>query len=80
MSSPAISFLLNVITLFAVHWNDGFEYSHIHPSLAFLESFKGLLPRWQINFNITMLRLVSFSLDWHWARVEANQGGQPGRG
>lgn len=26
----------------------------------------GLLPRWHINFNITMLRIVSFALDYHW--------------
>jgi hypothetical protein len=27
---------------------------------------EGLLPRWHINFNITMLRIVSFALDYHW--------------
>lgn len=30
------------------------------------DHFEGLLPRWHINFNITMLRIVSFHLDYHW--------------
>ncbi|KAJ1026894.1 hypothetical protein NDA16_002188 [Ustilago loliicola] len=77
--APAIAFAFNIGTLFAVHWNDGFEYSKMFSVLEFLEVFKGLLPRWQINFNITMLRLVSFALDYHWAKAEANAGGQAGR-
>ncbi|SNX87280.1 probable GUP1 - Multimembrane-spanning protein essential for proton symport of glycerol [Melanopsichium pennsylvanicum] len=77
--APVVFFSFNISMLFAVHWNDGFEYSHMSPTLSFLEVFKGLLPRWQINFNITMLRLVSFAMDYHWAKVEANAGGQAGR-
>ena len=77
--APAVAFAFNVGALFAVHWNDGFEFSHISSALSFLEVFKGLLPRWQINFNITMLRLVSFAMDYHWAKCEANNGGQAGR-
>jgi hypothetical protein len=30
---------------------------------------EGLLPRWHINFNITMLRIVSFALDYHWRQT-----------
>ena len=30
---------------------------------------EGLLPRWHINFNITMLRIVSFALDYHWRQA-----------
>ncbi|TKY85492.1 hypothetical protein EX895_005654 [Sporisorium graminicola] len=77
--APAVAFAINIGALFAAHWNDGFEYSHISPVLGFLEVFKGLLPRWQINFNITMLRLVSFAMDYHWAKCEADAGGQAGR-
>lgn len=78
--APAVAFAFNIGALFAVHWNDGFEYSRISPALSVLEVFKGLLPRWQINFNITMLRLVSFAMDYHWAKREADAGGQAGRG
>ncbi|CDU26277.1 probable GUP1-Multimembrane-spanning protein essential for proton symport of glycerol [Sporisorium scitamineum] len=77
--APVVAFAFNIGALFAVHWNDGFEYSRISPALGFFEVFKGLLPRWQINFNITMLRLVSFAMDYHWAKCEADTGGQAGR-
>ncbi|CBQ73402.1 probable GUP1-Multimembrane-spanning protein essential for proton symport of glycerol [Sporisorium reilianum SRZ2] len=77
--APVVAFAFNIGALFVVHWNDGFEYSRISPALGFLEVFKGLLPRWQINFNITMLRLVSFAMDYHWAKCEADAGGQAGR-
>lgn len=28
---------------------------------------RGFLPRWHVNWNITMLRLVSFNMDYYWA-------------
>ena len=89
LATPLI-WIFNIATLFAVHYYDGFELSHMHsafnilvrimthrhvahnvPLINFLfwqDGFKGLLPRWQINYNITMLRLVSFALDYHWAK------------
>lgn len=30
------------------------------------DAMGGLLPRWHVGFNITMLRMVSFGLDYHW--------------
>ncbi|KAL8736703.1 MAG: hypothetical protein Q9166_000069 [cf. Caloplaca sp. 2 TL-2023] len=33
----------------------------------YLDSYGGLLPRWEILFNITVLRLVSFNLDYRWS-------------
>jgi hypothetical protein len=32
-----------------------------------LDSFGGLQPRWEILFNITILRLISFNLDYYWS-------------
>lgn len=34
---------------------------------AWLDSYGGILSRWEIMFNITILRLISFNLDRHWA-------------
>lgn len=40
------------------------------PSLVqwaqWLDGFKGLVGRWEILFNITVLRLISFNLDYCW--------------
>jgi hypothetical protein len=30
------------------------------------DAYSGLLPGWQHHFKITMLRIVSFGLDYHW--------------
>lgn len=38
----------------------------------FLDSYGGLLPRWEILFNITALRLISFNLDYYWASGHTN--------
>ncbi|KAL8655138.1 MAG: hypothetical protein Q9226_003162 [Calogaya cf. arnoldii] len=34
---------------------------------TYLDSYSGLLPRWEILFNITVLRLISFNLDYCWS-------------
>jgi hypothetical protein len=33
------------------------------------DEWRGARPRWHVNFNITMLRLVAFGMDAHWART-----------
>ncbi len=45
------------------------------PQLAFLDHFRGPL-RWHISYNLLMLRMISFAMDWHWARLEKD-GGSP---
>lgn len=34
---------------------------------AWLDSYGGLIPRWEILFNITVLRLIAFNLDHLWS-------------
>ncbi|KAI6039919.1 MBOAT, membrane-bound O-acyltransferase family-domain-containing protein [Pisolithus marmoratus] len=64
---PLITWIFNASILFANERNEGYRFSSLHPSLAALDIFEGLYPRWHINFNITMLRLVSFNMDYYWA-------------
>ncbi|PWN97902.1 putative GUP1-Multimembrane-spanning protein essential for proton symport of glycerol [Tilletiopsis washingtonensis] len=66
--APVLIWTFNIGTLAAVHWNDGFPWRDLSWQLGWLDDYPGLLPRWQINFNISMLRLVSYALDLHWAR------------
>ncbi|KAF7548554.1 hypothetical protein G7Z17_g6982 [Cylindrodendrum hubeiense] len=37
-----------------------------------LDGFKGIMARWEILFNITILRLISFNLDYYWSRDRSN--------
>ena len=32
-----------------------------------LDNYGGLIPRWEILFNITVLRLISFNMDYYWS-------------
>jgi hypothetical protein len=32
-----------------------------------LDDFGGLMPRWEILFKVTVLRLISFNMDHHWS-------------
>lgn len=41
--------------------------------LAPLDNWTGLVLRWDITFNLTVLRLISFNMDWHWQRDPAQQ-------
>ncbi|KAI1181937.1 MBOAT, membrane-bound O-acyltransferase family-domain-containing protein [Nemania serpens] len=34
---------------------------------SWLDSYGGLMNRWEILFNITVLRLISFNLDYYWS-------------
>ncbi|TQV96470.1 hypothetical protein V2A60_003132 [Cordyceps javanica] len=39
-----------------------------------LDGFGGVVARWEVLFNITVLRLISFNLDYYWSR-DKNQAG-----
>ena len=32
-----------------------------------LDSFGGIMPRWEILFNIAILRMISFNMDYYWS-------------
>jgi len=32
-----------------------------------LDNYGGLIPRWEVLFNFTILRLISFNLDYYWS-------------
>jgi len=43
---------------------------------SLVDNYGGILPRWEILFNITVLRLISFNLDYYWS-LEQNRGSSP---
>ena len=40
-----------------------------------LDSYGGLVPRWEVLFNVTVLRLISFNIDYCWSLDQI--GGSP---
>ena len=80
---PTATWVFNIAILFANELAHGYSYAKIiemilpstgdgqNTSLTWgvlLDSYGGLLSRWDIHFNITVLRLISYNLDLHWAR------------
>jgi hypothetical protein len=80
---PAASWIFAVGTLFANEFSKGYSYAAIFglflpasvsekglPATNFghtLDSYGGLMSRWEVLFKFTILRLVSFNLDYYWS-------------
>lgn len=43
---------------------------------AWLDTYGGLMGRWEVLFNITVLRLISFNLDYYWS-LDQRGGANP---
>ncbi|KHN94564.1 Membrane bound O-acyl transferase, MBOAT [Metarhizium album ARSEF 1941] len=41
--------------------------SHLMQTGAWLDGFGGIMPRWEVLFNITILRLISYNMDYYWS-------------
>ncbi|EJD06915.1 MBOAT-domain-containing protein [Fomitiporia mediterranea MF3/22] len=74
--TPWLTWIFNMGVLFAIERNSGFQFSSLSPSLESLDRITGVYARWFIPFNFTMLRLVSFNMDFYWAH-KASKFGQP---
>ena len=46
------------------------QCSSLYHSHALQDAYSGIYPRWHIGFNITMLRLISFNMDYYWAHKD----------
>lgn len=71
--SPAISFIFNFAVLILADLYKGFEFSSLSDSLSFLDKYSGIVARWYIQFNITTLRLISWSFDYHWSLTSSDR-------
>ncbi|KPV73857.1 uncharacterized protein RHOBADRAFT_2273, partial [Rhodotorula graminis WP1] len=65
--APYATWIVNLVILFANELCGGYHYASLHSSLAWLDDYGGLLPRWHISWNISMLRLISFNMEYYWA-------------
>lgn len=80
---PVASWVFAVGTLFANEFTTGYSYGTLfgmflpssvaekgQPPKNFghkLDSYGGLMSRWEVLFKFTILRLVSFNLDFYWS-------------
>ena len=75
------TWVFGVGTLFANELSGGYPYhkiaAFVSPGLgedikenwgSLLDHYSGLVTRWEVLFNITVLRMISFNVDYHWSR------------
>ncbi|CAG8978149.1 hypothetical protein HYALB_00012011 [Hymenoscyphus albidus] len=85
---PAATWIFNIGILFANEISDGYQFvkmaSYIWPTQSggtmmdwchWLDDYGGIMPRWHIGFNMSILRLISFNMDYHWSFNQ--RGGSP---
>ncbi|KAL2891498.1 Glycerol uptake protein 1 [Ceratocystis lukuohia] len=78
---PLATWFFNIGILFANELSDGYHYkwlagwivdeavkdSQLMAFAEWLDSYGGIMSRWEVLFNITVLRLISFNMDRHWS-------------
>lgn len=80
---PAATWFFNIAILFANELCHGYPLADFASMLlppqtsaagekpgnwgAWLDSYGGLIPRWEILFNVCVLRLISFNFDYYWS-------------
>ncbi|KAF9357035.1 glycerol transporter [Mortierella sp. AD094] len=70
---PAATWIFNICILFLNESYQGYKFANLHGSLAWLDVYTGVNSRWDVNFNFTMLRLVSFNLDYYWSLRQSHE-------
>ena len=66
ISAPLLSWIFSISILLLNHFYDGYRFGSISNHLAFLDNVKGVGIRWNITFNFTVLRMISFAMDRYW--------------
>lgn len=71
---PAGTWGFNIAILFGNELCHGYSYAGISKATIgspnwgiALDSWGGLISRWEVLFNITVLRSISFNLDYYWS-------------
>jgi hypothetical protein len=84
---PATTWVFNIATLFANELAHGYPFSDLAQAMLpsftnagewgkSMDSYGGLLPRWEILFNFTVLRMISFNMDYYWS-LNQDRAGSP---
>ncbi|KAA8917824.1 hypothetical protein TRICI_000026 [Trichomonascus ciferrii] len=70
-----LTWVFGIGILFLNELTEGYPLKLVHPELETYDvKLGGLMQRWDVNFNFTMLRMVSFNVDYFESRDEAKPG------
>lgn len=88
---PPATWIFNILVLLGNEIFKGYKYRNMAAALsseadgpstlialgAWLDSHGGIIGRWEILFNITILRLISFNLDYYWSLNDHSSSSSP---
>ena len=82
---PAATWVYNIGTLFANELTDGYKLekmaryfaasNELQSSARWMDGYGGIASKCEVLFNLTVLRLISFNLDYYWSLDR--RGGSP---
>ncbi|CAG8821368.1 13642_t:CDS:2, partial [Gigaspora rosea] len=72
IANPIITWIFNLGILFLNETYGNYKFGDLNEKLSFLDNNRGLVARWDVTFNICMLRLVSFNMDYYWSFHSSN--------
>ncbi|KAK9373640.1 MBOAT, membrane-bound O-acyltransferase family-domain-containing protein [Lipomyces chichibuensis] len=67
-----VTWIFNIIILFLNEWYEGYKFGSVIPGLGILDIYCGLLPRWDVNFNFSVLRMISYNYDYYESLANPN--------
>lgn len=59
-----LSWAFGIGLLFMNELFQGYPFRTVFPPLEFLDQYGGMMPRWDVNFNFSMLRMISYNMDY----------------
>ncbi|KAI3648536.1 hypothetical protein MP228_006390 [Amoeboaphelidium protococcarum] len=71
---PLVVWMYCISVLYLNDQHSGYKFSHLHQSFAPLDDNNGLMSRWYVTFNITVLRMISYAMDYQWQLEAAADG------
>lgn len=85
---PATTWIFNIAVLFANELGQGYRFAALASILVpffpgandigkAMDGFGGLNSRWEVLFNITILRLISFNMDYYWSLGNNDRASSP---
>lgn len=68
--APITTWTFSIVILFMNDYFKGYQFGALFQPLSFLDEIKGSGMRWNIIFNFTVLRMISFTMDKYWSLKE----------
>jgi protein-cysteine N-palmitoyltransferase HHAT len=67
--NPILTWMFAILVLISNEYYQGYPFSRCFPLWSFLDNYRGLThdPSWHVFFPITLLRAISFNIDYHWS-------------